>query len=627
MIRCNVGRYVRADVSMRDRPTAARQIDFRRLFAAVPHPLLVLDLDLIVVEANPASCAILGRRRQDLLGQEAFRLFPDNPGDAAADGMKAVRTSMEVARTTGQMQVMPLQRYDIEDPDTGVFGERYWSIVNVPVLDEQGATVLLLNRAEDVTSYVLSRTGNRHGGDKPGDGQQRAEQADVDARTREVQSAWAAEAEASRRVAALAGVAVALFDAQTVEEITGLVVERGLAALGADGGAVAVLGADEVLHLTVTESLGEQTVAAYAELPLHGPLPACVAAASGERVLLPDRAASSAFGPEMAAVVADTGCQAWAALPLRGAASVLGSLTVGWAGPHSFPSREVEILDAFAAHCAHGIERITASQVDRAVSAASTRMAETLQMSLLTDPVQPDHLQIAVRYRPAAHDAKVGGDWYDAFLTVSDELSLVIGDVTGHDREAVAAMGQLRNLLRGISYTLNKPPAPILTALDEAMGHFSVGSLATAVLAQVEQTVIDKVLSRRRVRWSNAGHPPPLLVHPDGTAELLLTTPELLLGVPGGGSRTDHVVSLPVGGTLLLYTDGLVERRGEVVDDGLARLVVIAETLSTHDLEEFCDALIQRMGYDGDDDMALLALRVHDPQQPRPPEAGPERLH
>ena len=347
-----------------------------------------------------------------------------------------------------------------------------------------------------------------------------------------MQSAWAAEA--SGRVAALAGVAVALSGAQTVEEITGLVVERGLAALGADGGAVAVLGADEVLHLTVTESLGEQTVAAYTELPLHGALPASVAAASGDRVLLPDRAASSAFGPEMAAVVADTGCQAWAALPLRGTASVLGSLTVGWAGPHSFPAREVEILDAFAAHCAHGIERITALQVDHAVSAASTRMAETLQVSLLTDPVQPDHLQIAVRYRPAAHDAKVGGDWYDAFLTVSGELSLVIGDVTGHDREAVAAMGQLRNLLRGISYTLNKPPAPILTALDEAMGHFSVGSLATAVLAQVEQTVVDKVLSRRRVRWSNAGHPPPLLVHPDGTAELLLTTPELLLGVPGG---------------------------------------------------------------------------------------------
>ena len=207
---------------------------------------------------------------------------------------------------------------------------------------------------------------------------------------------------------------------------------------------------------------------------------------------------------------------------------------MAWAGTHSFPAREVEILDAFAAHCAHGIERITARQVERAAAAATTRMAETLQMSLLTDPVQPDHLQIAVRYRPAAHDAKVGGDWYDAFLTVDGDLSLVIGDVAGHDRDAVAAMGQLRNLLRGISYALNKPPAALLTALDTAMGHFAVGTLATAIVAQVEQTVVDKVRDRRRIRWSNAGHLPPLLLHPDGTAELLHTTAEVLLGVRPG---------------------------------------------------------------------------------------------
>jgi serine phosphatase RsbU (regulator of sigma subunit) len=137
--------------------------------------------------------------------------------------------------------------------------------------------------------------------------------------------------------------------------------------------------------------------------------------------------------------------------------------------------------------------------------------------------------------------------------------------------------------------------------------------LATALLAQVEQTVVDKVLGRRRVRWSNAGHPPPLLVHPDGTAKLLFTTPELLLGVRKGGSRTDHVESLAVGSTLLLYTDGLVERRGEIIDEGFARLVTIAATLAEHDLEEFCDALIQRMGHAGDDDIALLALRAHNP--------------
>jgi serine phosphatase RsbU (regulator of sigma subunit) len=618
---------------MQSRPSAPVPIDFRRLFDAVPQPLLVLDLDLRVVEANPAYCAILGRSRQALVGREAFSLFPDNPDDPAANGVKAVRTSMEAARDTGQTQVMPLQRYDIEDPDTAAYSERYWSIVNVPVLDDHGATVLLLNRVEDVTAYVMERVGDRNARGQVENWKQRVEQAEADvyARARELQAAWAAEADASRRLAALAGVAVELSTAQTVQEITGLVIERGLAALGADGGAVAVLAEGDVLDLTITESLGAQTVTTYAKLPLHGPLPACVATASGDRVLLPDRAASLAFSPQMTEVMADTGCQAFASLPLHVGGRILGSLTVAWTGTHTFPAREVEILDAFAAHCAHGIERITARQVERAAAAATTRLAETLQMSLLTDPAQPDHLQTAVRYRPAAHDAKVGGDWYDAFLTAKGELSLVIGDVAGHDRDAVAAMGQLRNLLRGISYTLDKPPAPILTALDTAIGHFAVDTLATAIVAQVEQTVLDKVRGRRRFRWSNAGHPPPLLLHPEGTAELLHTTPELLLGVRTGRPRTDHVTDLPVGCTLLLYTDGLVERRGETVDDGLDRLVSAAEALSGYDLEEFCDALIDRMSDDGgtaaNDDIALLALRAHDPDQPRPPEAGPERLH
>ncbi len=601
-------------------------IDYRRLFAAVPYPLLVLDLDLTVVEANPAYCEILGRARDDLVGRDTFSLFPDNPDDSAADGVKAVRTSLEWVRDKGQIQVMPLQRYDVTDPSTGAFFPRYWSIVNVPVLDEHGATVLLLNRAEDVTAYVRARSGAPLDGDEVEDWQSRVEQAETDvyARTRELQAAW--RAEAGRRVAALAAVAVAMSNAQTVEEITGLVIERGLTALGADGGAVAVRGGEDVLRLTITKSLGERTVASYSQLPLHGPLPACVAALTGDGVFLPDRAASMAFAPEMAAVLDDTGCQSWVSLPLRRDEEVLGSLTVGWAAPHEFTPDEVDVLEAFAAHCAQGIEKIETRQVERARAVASQRMAETLQLSLLTDPVQPDHLQVAVRYRPAAHDASIGGDWYDAFLTPNNELSLVIGDVAGHDRQAAAVMGQIRNLLRGLAYALAEPPAAILTALDKAMGHFAVDSMATAILAQVEQNVFDKVLGRRRVRWSNAGHPVPLLLHPDGTAELLTTAPELLLGTGHSGERSDHQAVLPTDSTLLLYTDGLVERRGCVIDEGLELLRATVQTLPADNLEAFCDALIDRMGYHGDDDIALLALRAHDPSRPRPPEAGPERL-
>jgi PAS domain S-box-containing protein len=148
---------------MQDRPPVTVSIDFRRVFDAVPHLLLVCDLDLRVVEANSASCAILGRRRESLVGREAFSLFPDNPQLPARDGAEAVRTSMEVARETGQTQVMPVRRYDGADPGTGIISERYWSIVTVPVLDDQGGTVLLLNQVDDVTASVLRRVGGRDG--------------------------------------------------------------------------------------------------------------------------------------------------------------------------------------------------------------------------------------------------------------------------------------------------------------------------------------------------------------------------------------------------------------------------------------------------------------------------------
>jgi GAF domain-containing protein len=195
---------------------------------------------------------------------------------------------------------------------------------------------------------------------------------------------------AQERVAALAAVAVAVSGAATAEQVTDLILEQGLAALGADGGAVAVLEDDGVLRATITESLGARTVAVYGRFPLGGPLPAAVAAATGERVLLPDRAASLAFAPEMADVLADTGCQAWASLPLRGGdKSVVGSLSVGWVRPHDFPPRQVELLDAFAAHCAQGLDRIATREAERAVATATRRLAETLQRSLLTERCSP----------------------------------------------------------------------------------------------------------------------------------------------------------------------------------------------------------------------------------------------
>ena len=149
------------------------------------------------------------------------------------------------------------------------------------------------------------------------------------------------------------------------------------------------------------------------------------------------------------------------------------------------------------------------------------RLAEELQRSMLTEPPQPDHAEIVVRYLPAVQAAEVGGDWYDAFLSPDGATTLVVGDVTGHDRIAAAVMGQLRNMLRGIVHALDAPPACTLTTLDRALRDLGMTTLVTALLARVEQRAEEAAAGVRTLRWSNAGHLPPLLLRADGAAQLL----------------------------------------------------------------------------------------------------------
>jgi serine phosphatase RsbU (regulator of sigma subunit) len=253
------------------------------------------------------------------------------------------------------------------------------------------------------------------------------------------------------------------------------------------------------------------------------------------------------------------------------------------------------------------------------------RLAEGLQRSLLTAPPEPDHAEIVVRYRPAVRAAEVGGDWYDAFLQPSGSTVVVIGDVVGHDTAAAAAMGQLRGMLRGIAYRDGVGPAAVLTDLDAAIQGLAMDTMATAAIARLEQTADEKAAGTTRVRWSNAGHPPPLLIHHDGRIEQLLTArPELMLGVDPKTVRSETVVTVRRGSTLLLYTDGLVEGRDLALDDGIARLKAVLADLWERPLGELCDEVIERLRPEGlEDDVALVAVRLHRQDRPRPPEAGP----
>ncbi|WP_346622330.1 SpoIIE family protein phosphatase [Blastococcus montanus] len=245
-------------------------------------------------------------------------------------------------------------------------------------------------------------------------------------------------------------------------------------------------------------------------------------------------------------------------------------------------------------------------------SRSIVRAAETLQRSLLSDPPEPDHLEVAVRYVPAAREAQVGGDWYDVFQQPDGSTMLVIGDVVGHDTEAAATMAQLRGLLRGIAYDSAAGPAQVLSRLDAAIEGLDLGAMATVLVGRLEQTPAERAAAVTRLRWASAGHLPPLLVAPDGVQQLLV--PEragLLLGVDPGRPRSEQVTVIERGSTLLLYTDGLVERRDQVFDDGVTLLGEALADLRHLPVTAMCDRLIDRLLPDGaEDDVALVAVRL-----------------
>lgn len=255
-------------------------------------------------------------------------------------------------------------------------------------------------------------------------------------------------------------------------------------------------------------------------------------------------------------------------------------------------------------------------------------LAEGLQRFLLTPPPEPDHLQIVVRYVPAGQAAQVGGDWYDALMQPSGATVLVIGDVVGHDVEAAAAMGQIRTIVRTLGALDSVGPAAVVRQSEQVMATLQSNILATAVVARLEQTDAERELGLTRLRWSNAGHPPPVVVAPDGGVHLLTSEhTDMMLGVDPAAPRRESQVTLDYDAVVLLYSDGLIERRDQDLDHGLDRLQQTLAELAGRSLDDLCDELLARMlPDDPDDDVALVAVRLHPQDRPRPAEAGPNRV-
>jgi phosphoserine phosphatase RsbU/P len=285
------------------------------------------------------------------------------------------------------------------------------------------------------------------------------------------------------------------------------------------------------------------------------------------------------------------GIRSMMGVPMVTGGQVIGVLHVGSLTPRTFTSDDTELLQLAADRAAAAVQSITA-RADRVA-------VEALQRSLVPSalPAVPG-VEMAARYVPGS--GSVGGDWYDVFTLPSGELCVAIGDVAGSGLPAAVIMGRMRSALR--AYALEtRDPAEVLARLDRKILHFEPDALATVLYA-----VIDPALDRMHA--VSAGHFAPVLACPGQPAELADVTAGMVIGVLPEARRPVSTVKIPPGALLCFFTDGLVERRGEVIDDGLARL---CRTVAADLPDTVCSAVMGELvgSEPALDDIALLMIR------------------
>nr|WP_234335804.1 SpoIIE family protein phosphatase [Streptomyces sp. NRRL S-1022] len=231
------------------------------------------------------------------------------------------------------------------------------------------------------------------------------------------------------------------------------------------------------------------------------------------------------------------------------------------------------------------------------------RLALQLQHAIMPPaqaPLRVPGLQVAVRYRPAETEHLVGGDWYDAVVLPSGLVLLCVGDVAGHGIEAATSMVVLRNALRGLAVT-GAGPAQLLSWLNIVAHHLTGAVTATAVCGLYDG-------ERRTLRWARAGHLPPVLVR-QADASALPPVKGLLLGAVPEAGYEETELQLAAGDTLLMYTDGLIERRDRSVEESLSHLVETARAAPST-LDQQLDRLLTYSRSDTDDDTCIVGIRV-----------------
>jgi putative methionine-R-sulfoxide reductase with GAF domain len=278
-------------------------------------------------------------------------------------------------------------------------------------------------------------------------------------------------------------------------------------------------------------------------------------------------------------------------VPMVAGGKVIGVLHVGSLTPRKFTPGDLELLQLTADRAAAAVQSMTA-QADRV---AATALQHSLVPSALPAVAGAE---LAARYVPGS--GAIGGDWYDVFSLPSGELCVTVGDVAGSGLAAAVIMGRMRSALR--AYALETTdPAEVLGRLDRKMQHFEPDALATVLYA-----VIEPGLGQMHVAL--AGHFPPVIARPGEAAALADVQPGSMIGMGLQAPRPVSTLPVPPGALLCFYTDGLVERRGELIDDGLDRL---CRAVTAQPAEAACAAVMGALvgNEPARDDIALLIVR------------------
>ncbi|MFB7276756.1 SpoIIE family protein phosphatase [Streptomyces hydrogenans] len=540
----------------------------------LPRAILAIDRLGRVTYVNERTERLLGRPRGALAGRPLWEALPWFAHPFHEEQLRAALLSTEPVRFLARPEDggwLSVSLHPGRDGVTMVLVPEEGQGAEQPPASDAGALAAAAAASMPLPSLPLSPPPPPKPSERAGDGL----------------GTEAARAASLYRPVALA---IALTEAMTARQVSAVVTEELLPAFGGRQLAIYLL-SDRRLYLAWETGFPPGFLDQFDGAALDAHVPGVDVLTSGRAMFFESMQILRRTYPELP-LDAETGARAF--LPLIASGRPVGSCILGFDRPRDFSPEERAVLTALAGLIAQALERAQRYDTEAAV-------ARGLQDALLPHrlPVR-EGLETVGRYLPGTQGMDVGGDWYDVVETARGELALVIGDVQGHGVAAAATMGQLRSAVRAFALS-GLPPQEVVRGTNRLLIDLDPGQFASACYVLLDARTGD-------VQAVRAGHPQPMLRHPDGSAELLDIAGGVVLGVDGRAAYPVTRLRLAEGAVLALFTDGLVERPGADIDEGVERLRRTLASTGSLPLAEAADRLMHEAVRSSDrpDDIALL---------------------